>query len=59
MRLLLDTSTYSAFMRGHAEICAAVQDNEEIFLNAVILKTGKHQDDTSDWGGDRKELFRG
>jgi hypothetical protein len=46
-------------MRGHAEICAAVQDNEEIFLNAVILKTGKHQDDTSDWGGDRKELFRG
>ena len=37
MRLLLDTSAYSAFMRGHAEICAAVQDNEEIFLNSVIL----------------------
>jgi hypothetical protein len=46
-------------MKGHAEICAAVQDNEEIFLNAVILKTGKHQDDTSDLGGDRKERFRG
>ena len=37
MRLLLDTSAYSAFMRGHAEICAAVQGNEEIFLNSVIL----------------------
>jgi tRNA(fMet)-specific endonuclease VapC len=37
MRLLLDTSAYSAFMRGHAEISAAVQSNEEIFLNSVIL----------------------
>jgi len=37
MRLLLDTSAYSAFMRGHAEINAAVQGNEEIFLNSVIL----------------------
>jgi tRNA(fMet)-specific endonuclease VapC len=37
MRLLLDTSAYSAFMRGHAEISAAVQGNEEIFLNSVIL----------------------
>ena len=27
MRLLLDTSAYSAFMRGHAEIRSAVQDN--------------------------------
>jgi len=37
MRLLLDTSAYSAFMRGHAEIRSAVQSNEEIFLNSVIL----------------------
>jgi tRNA(fMet)-specific endonuclease VapC len=37
MRLLLDTSAYSAFMKGHAEISAAVQVNEEIFLNSVIL----------------------
>lgn len=37
MRLLLDTSAYSAFMRGHAEIKAAVQSNEEIFLNSIIL----------------------
>jgi tRNA(fMet)-specific endonuclease VapC len=37
MRLLLDTSAYSAFMKGHAEISAAVQSNEEIFLNSVIL----------------------
>ena len=37
MQSLLDTSAYSAFMRGHAEISAAVQSNEEIFLNSVIL----------------------
>jgi tRNA(fMet)-specific endonuclease VapC len=37
MRLLLDTSAYSAFMKGHAEISAAVQGNEEIFLNSIIL----------------------
>ena len=37
MRLVLDTSAYSAFMSAHAEISAAVQGNEEIFLNSVIL----------------------
>jgi tRNA(fMet)-specific endonuclease VapC len=37
MRLLLDTSAYSAFMRGHAEIRSEVQANEEIFLSSVIL----------------------
>src|SRR3972149_9295325 len=37
MRLLLDTSAYSAFMRGHAEIRSAVQSNEEIFLSSVIV----------------------
>ena len=37
MRLLLDTSAYSAFMRGHAETSAAVRGNEEIYLNSVIL----------------------
>ena len=37
MRLLLDTSAYSAFMKGHAEIRSAVQGNEEIFLSSVII----------------------
>jgi predicted nucleic acid-binding protein len=37
MRLLLDTSAYSAFMRGHAEIRSAVQANEEIFLSSIIV----------------------
>ena len=37
MRLLLDTSAYSAFMRGHAEISSAIRGNEEIFLNSIIL----------------------
>jgi predicted nucleic acid-binding protein len=37
MRLLLDTSAYSAFMRGHAEVRAAVRTNEEIFVNSIIL----------------------
>lgn len=37
MRLLLDTSAYSAFMRGHEEIRAMVRANEEIFLNAIVV----------------------
>jgi predicted nucleic acid-binding protein len=37
MRLLLDTSAYSAFMRGHAEIRSVVQANEEIFLSSIIV----------------------
>jgi tRNA(fMet)-specific endonuclease VapC len=37
MRLLLDTSAYSAFMRGHEEIRAAVRTNEELFLNSIII----------------------
>ena len=37
MRLLLDTSAYSAFMRGHEEIRAMVRTNEEIFLNAIVI----------------------
>ena len=36
MRLLLDTSAYSAFMRGHEEIRTAIRSNEEIFLNAIV-----------------------
>lgn len=37
MRLLLDTSAYSAFMRGHADVCAVVRTNEEIFLNSIVM----------------------
>jgi tRNA(fMet)-specific endonuclease VapC len=37
MRLLLDTSAYSAFMRGHAEILSEIQEADEIFLNPVVV----------------------
>jgi predicted nucleic acid-binding protein len=37
MRLLLDTSAYSAFMNGHSEIKSALQQSEEIFLNPIVL----------------------
>ena len=37
MRVLLDTSAYSAFMRGHTDIRMAVRLNEEIFLNSVVI----------------------
>ena len=37
MRLLLDTSAYSAFMRGHEAIRHALRTNEEIFLNSIVI----------------------
>lgn len=36
-RLLLDTSAYSAFMRGHGEIKLALQEADEVCLNVVVL----------------------
>jgi predicted nucleic acid-binding protein len=36
-RLLLDTSAYAAFMRGHAGIRSAIQGADEIYLNAIVL----------------------
>jgi len=36
-RLLLDTSGYSAFMRGHSEVGAALQEADEVCFNPVIL----------------------
>lgn len=36
-RLLVDTSAYAAFKRGHVGITAALQQAEEIHLNAVVL----------------------
>jgi len=35
--LMLDTSAYSAFMKGHAEVKLALQKADEIVLNPVIL----------------------
>ncbi|MGH7232785.1 MAG: type II toxin-antitoxin system VapC family toxin [Nitrospiraceae bacterium] len=36
-RLLLDTSAYSAFMRGHPDIKYALQEADAIYVNPVIL----------------------
>ena len=36
-RLLLDTSGYSAFLRGHEGIQRALQEADEIFVNPIIL----------------------
>jgi tRNA(fMet)-specific endonuclease VapC len=36
-RVLLDTSAYSAFMRGHPEIKLALQKADEIYFNPVVL----------------------
>ena len=37
MRLLLDTSAYSAFMRGHEAVRHAIRASEEIFLNSIVI----------------------
>lgn len=37
MRVLLDTSAYSAFMLGHPEVKAALQRADEIYLTPVVL----------------------
>lgn len=37
IRVMLDTSAYSAFMRGHPEIKLALQRADEIYLNAIVL----------------------
>jgi tRNA(fMet)-specific endonuclease VapC len=36
-RILLDTSAYSAFFRGHAGVVAALQEADEIALTPVVL----------------------
>jgi predicted nucleic acid-binding protein len=36
-RILIDTSAYSAFLRGHSEIKLSLQQAEEISLNPVVL----------------------
>jgi len=36
-RVIVDTSAYSAFMRGHQELTHALQQADEIYLNPVII----------------------
>jgi len=36
-RIILDTSAYSAFLRGNPEIKLSIQRADEIFLNPIIL----------------------
>jgi tRNA(fMet)-specific endonuclease VapC len=50
MRVLVDTSAYSAFMRGHPELKLALQGAEEIYLSPIVLgelqsgfRRGKHR----------------
>jgi tRNA(fMet)-specific endonuclease VapC len=35
--LLLDTSAYSAFMKGHLDIKLALQQTDEIYLSPIVL----------------------
>jgi tRNA(fMet)-specific endonuclease VapC len=49
-RILIDTSAYSAFLRGESEMKRSVQQADEIFLNPVVLgellagfMMGKHE----------------
>ena len=37
MRVLLDTSAYSAFMRGQPDVRHAIQEASEIYLNPIVL----------------------
>lgn len=37
MRALLDTSAYAAFMRGHAEVTAALRRPSELFVPVIVL----------------------
>jgi tRNA(fMet)-specific endonuclease VapC len=37
IRILLDTSAYSAHLRGHSEIADALQLVDEVHLNVVVL----------------------
>ncbi len=35
--IILDTSAYSAFLRGHDELKLSIQQADEIFLNPVVI----------------------
>jgi tRNA(fMet)-specific endonuclease VapC len=49
-RIMLDTSAYSAFMRGHPDLHLALQEAEDIYLCPIVLgellagfSRGKHR----------------
>jgi tRNA(fMet)-specific endonuclease VapC len=37
IKVMLDTSAYSAYLRGNAEVRQALREADEIYLNAVVL----------------------
>jgi len=37
IKVMLDTSAYSAFLRGNAEVTQALREADEIYLNPVVL----------------------
>jgi predicted nucleic acid-binding protein len=37
IKVMLDTSAYSAYLRGNAEVKQALQEADEIYLNPVVL----------------------
>ena len=37
IKVMLDTSAYSAYMRGNTEVRQALQEADEIYLNPVVL----------------------
>ena len=36
-KIMLDTSAYSAFLRGHEDVKRAIQEADEIYLNPIVL----------------------
>lgn len=37
MKLLLDTNAYSAWKRGHVDVCRRVQDAERLVMSVVVV----------------------
>ncbi len=37
IKVMLDTSAYSAYLRGHEEVKQALREADEIYLNPVVL----------------------
>jgi tRNA(fMet)-specific endonuclease VapC len=60
MRLLLDTSAYSCFMRGHQEVQEALQSADSIAVNPIVLgelHAGFHQGRHADKNRDLLKQF--
>lgn len=37
IKVMLDTSAYSAYLKGNAEVMQALRESDEIYLNPVVL----------------------